>query len=36
LKLSGYIYLQGTYAPQAGTEKSADFFYRLPVLVPYS
>jgi len=26
LKLSGYIYLQGTYAPQAGTENSSGIF----------
>jgi len=26
LKICGYIYLQGTYTPQAGTEKGAGFF----------
>jgi hypothetical protein len=35
LKLCGYIYHQGTYTLQAGTEKSAGYFYRLPVLVQH-
>ena len=30
LKLCGYIHHQGTYTPQAVTEKGAGFFYRLP------
>jgi hypothetical protein len=32
LKLCGYIYHQGTYTLQRSAEKSAFFFYRLPVL----
>ena len=33
MKLCGYIYNQGTYTHQAGTEKSTGVFYRLPVKV---
>ena len=32
LKICGYIYHHGTYTHQAGTNKRAGLFYRLPVL----